>query len=468
LTPTLESSIFSDPDAGDAHAVNQWEVDDKADFASPIWDYEDADSDKTAQAVPSGVLSYGTTYHWRVRHQDSGGAWSEWSVPAQFTTMELPPDLVVSGDLVVVTEGSRLADQFGRTFEFYVKLAAQPGADVTVSVAWLGGDSDITVSNGSVLTFTAANWDAWQAVGLVAAEDADSTNGTATIRCSVPGGSYMDITAQELDNDIAQPIYRFWSPISSSHFYTMDEAERNKLIDNYSHAWAYEGVAYYAYADDTQAGTEAIYRFWSPISSSHFYTMDAAERDKLINDYPHAWTYEGVAYFAYSQHAAPMGSHAVYRFWSPISGSHFYTMDEAERDKLINNYPHAWIFEGIAWHALAFQVAPAEVNSLLSITLGWAGYDIGTNQTSGLMTIRNASASPIGGPLWIAVTSITDPEVTLAGSSGTTVDGYPYLDATNLLVDGRLDPEEDMSTWLYFDNPMRLRFEFTYSIRGVI
>jgi len=470
LTPVLESSGFQDPEAGNTHAATQWQVDDNADFSSPVWDYEDTDSDMTAQAVPSGVLLYGTTYHWRVRHQDSGGAWSEWSVAAQFTTMELPPDLVVSGDLVVVTEGSRLADQFGRTFEFYVKLAAQPGADVTVNVAWLGGDGDITVSNGSALVFTAANWDAWQAVALVAAEDADTTNGTATIRCSVPGGSHTDITAQELDNDIAQPVYRFWSPVVSHHFYTMNEAERNTLIDNYSHVWTYECVAYYAYADDTQAGTAAIYRFWSPIASSHFYTMSEAERDTLINEWSHAWTYEGVAYFAYPESSAPMGSRAVHRFWSPVLSGHFYTMEEAEKDWIIATYPSSvWTYEGIAWYALpSASIVPTEVNSLLSISLGSAIYDLGMGVTSGLLTIQNSSQAAIGGSLWVVITSITDPGVTLAAGSGTTVDGYQYIDVTDLLADGRLDPGEEISQWLDFDNPLRLRFEFTYSIRGVI
>jgi len=41
----------------------------------------------------------------------------------------------------------------------------------------------------------------------------------------------------------------------------------------------------------------------------------------------------------------------VYRFWSDALSGHFYTIDEAERDKLINQYSHVWTYEGIAWYA---------------------------------------------------------------------------------------------------------------------
>jgi len=35
--------------------------------------------------------------------------------------------------------------------------------------------------------------------------------------------------------------------VNERHFYTMDETEINKLIDNYSRVWTYKGIAWYAY-----------------------------------------------------------------------------------------------------------------------------------------------------------------------------------------------------------------------------
>jgi hypothetical protein len=31
-------------------------------------------------------LTYSTTYYWRVRYQDNGGAWSDWSSETSFVT----------------------------------------------------------------------------------------------------------------------------------------------------------------------------------------------------------------------------------------------------------------------------------------------------------------------------------------------------------------------------------------------
>jgi hypothetical protein len=157
-------------------------------------------------------------------------------------------------------------------------------------------------------------------------------------------------TPVEVDATVLCPVYRFWSPVSSHHFYTLDEAERDKILTHYSHAWIYEGVAFHAYADGTGPQVVPVYRFWSDVSVGHFYTTDQAERDKLINNYPGVWTYEGVAFYTHAAASYPIGSHAVYRFWSPVASGHFYTMDEQERDKLLDDYPHLWTYEGIGWY----------------------------------------------------------------------------------------------------------------------
>ena len=131
----------------------------------------------------------------------------------------------------------------------------------------------------------------------------------------------------------------------------MDEAERDKLINNYSYVWTYEQVAYYAFANDTQPNTSPVYRFWSGTLNAHFYTISQPERDKLLNNYSHVWTYERVAFYAYTSGSQPGGTSAVYRFWSGTLNCHFYTIKESEKDKLINLWPHVWTYEGAVWYA---------------------------------------------------------------------------------------------------------------------
>ena len=111
---------------------------------------------------------------------------------------------------------------------------------------------------------------------------------------------------------------------------------------------------------------------------------------------------------------------------------------------------------------------PTAVDSRVGVSLGLMTYDRRTLQTKIQMTITNTSAAPIYGPVWVVIKTISSPDVTLVGASGTTSDGYLYLNVTSLLGDDRLDPGETISTWLSFSNRLRRSFSVTYSIRGLL
>jgi uncharacterized protein (DUF1800 family) len=89
----------------------------------------------------------------------------------------------------------------GASAQFGVRLSAAPASNVTVNVARLSGDTDLTVSGGATLTFTPANFGTFQNVTISAAEDADTTNGSAVFRASATGLANADVTANEVDND---------------------------------------------------------------------------------------------------------------------------------------------------------------------------------------------------------------------------------------------------------------------------
>jgi hypothetical protein len=166
------------------------------------------------------------------------------------------------------------------------------------------------------------------------------------------GQAYLDDFVIETGNLIGPTaVNRFWSASKSRHFYTISEPEKKKLISKYSDVWDCEGVSYYAFPDDSQPGLSPIYRFWSAANSTHFYTISEGEKNKLITRYSDVWTYEGVAFYAYAEGQQPAGSKPVYRFWSPISQSHFYTMSEGEKNKLITRYSSSWTYETVAWYA---------------------------------------------------------------------------------------------------------------------
>jgi len=88
LQPALQSSEFSDPDSGDTHAASQWQITATlADYGAPVFDSGTDDVNLTQIGVEPGVLSDNTTYYWRVRYRDKGGAWSMWSAESSFTTV---------------------------------------------------------------------------------------------------------------------------------------------------------------------------------------------------------------------------------------------------------------------------------------------------------------------------------------------------------------------------------------------
>ena len=111
--------------------------------------------------------------------------WEVYGAPA--------PAILTSADAVTVPEGG--------TATFQVKLNTAPVSPTTVTVSRVSGDTDITVQSGASLVFNASNWNTYQTVTLAAAEDADTVNSSAVIRCSAPGLTNKDVTATEQDND---------------------------------------------------------------------------------------------------------------------------------------------------------------------------------------------------------------------------------------------------------------------------
>jgi len=178
--------------------------------------------------------------------------------------------------------------------------------------------------------------------------------GTSNGLSLTSGQAFLDnlmIETGELLEASLRDVYRFWSPVTGKHFYTINKDEKEKLLLEYPLIWKYEGVAFAAFLDDSDPMTRPVHRFWSDKFSTHFYTIDEQEKDRILKEQQKIWTYEGVAFYVYPSGLQPAMTRPIYRFWSPVKGGHFYTADEAEKEVLIRKYPKVWTYEGIAWHA---------------------------------------------------------------------------------------------------------------------
>lgn len=85
-----------------------------------------------------------------------------------------------------------------------------------------------------------------------------------------------------------------------------------------------------------------IYRFYSPKSGTHFYTPSAEERDMVMVGWPDVWHYEGIAYTVNPKR----NSQPLYRFYNRANGSHFYTASAAERDMVFAKWMNVFTYDG--------------------------------------------------------------------------------------------------------------------------
>lgn len=96
-----------------------------------------------------------------------------------------------------------------------------------------------------------------------------------------------------------------------------------------------------------------IYRFYSPRSGTHFYTPSAEERDMVIARWPDVWHYEGVAYTV----NPARNTQPLYRFYNYYNGSHFYTASATERDMVLARWGKVFHYDGPTYSVTPYPEA---------------------------------------------------------------------------------------------------------------
>ncbi len=160
-------------------------------------------------------------------------------------------------------------------------------------------------------------------------------------------GLSAGLAAQSANAEQAYPVVRFYNERTGTHFYTMDQAEKDQVLRLYP--WFdYEGVQFYAYKTQV-AGSAPVYRFFNSSTGTHFYTIVPAEKDYVLQHFP-VFAFEGPVYFAVNTPVS--GSQDLYRFFNTRTGAHFYTTSAPERDHVKATWP--WFtYEGVAYQVFA-------------------------------------------------------------------------------------------------------------------
>jgi hypothetical protein len=128
------------------------------------------------------------------------------------------------------------------------------------------------------------------------------------------------------------PLYRYWNPENTDHFYTTNWNE----LEFGRYGWNFEGVQCYVYQNPI-TGSVPLFRYWNPAIADHFYTTNWAE----LGSGRYGWNYEGIQCYVFPVQTP--GSQPLYRYWNPSAGDHFYTTNWGE----LGSGRYGWNYEGI-------------------------------------------------------------------------------------------------------------------------
>jgi len=91
-----------------------------------------------------------------------------------------------------------------------------------------------------------------------------------------------------------------------------------------------------------------VYRFYRQSTGTHFYTVDPAEMQRVRDTMSATYTFEGVCYYVNT--ANPANSVPLYRLYNRRTGTHLYTADEGEKNAILANLPDTYSLDGIAYY----------------------------------------------------------------------------------------------------------------------
>ncbi len=157
-----------------------------------------------------------------------------------------------------------------------------------------------------------------------------------------------------------RPVYQFQSSNTGALFWTSSDRERKVLLGiDSGGAWDYRGIVFYAYGEYRPGvGLKPVRRFWSPTRTRHFYTISSLEKEAILKEpLPDRWDYEGVVFYAFAEDSHPPDAVPVYRFWSEERG-YFWALSEPGQDPacIARDGTAA---EGVAWYARVASGPPA-------------------------------------------------------------------------------------------------------------
>jgi murein DD-endopeptidase MepM/ murein hydrolase activator NlpD len=268
---------------------------------------------------------------------DGAGVWHAeiygWTDPVQFLNDHAAPP-VTKDTTPPVTVSDVKATYPGPTSVHFA--ATDDYSGVTATYWRLDGGPQTTGTALGASTVGAHTLEFWS---VDEAGNEETPHKTATLSITGTAVTVVPLT-----------IHRFYNVATGTHFYTADTTEKDRVIRTMGSVYRYEGVGYTVnYA--SPGNTTQLWRFYNRKTGTHFYTADAAEKDRVVKTMGSTYSLDGPAYYV---SASSDGSRTpVFRFYNVRTGTHFYTATSSERDMVINTLGWLYRYEGPA-----FGIAP--------------------------------------------------------------------------------------------------------------
>lgn len=214
------------------------------------------------------------------------------------------------------------------------------------------------------------------------------------------------IFSQSASAVTSAPVYRFRNESlgGSAHFYTINEEQKKTVIENSKQGGIWEGTfveegkafgAEKVKDGQCQVG-EPVYRFRNEIfGSAHFYTISTEQynevktKSQIGGDWEGIFVDEGIAFCAFSGQA--IGTSPVYKFRNDSLGGsvHFYTINQAQYNTVLQNSKSGGIWDGIfVYEEIAFYAYPLENTKQTSYKTYEDNYELSLKYDSSKLTLN--------------------------------------------------------------------------------
>lgn len=155
-----------------------------------------------------------------------------------------------------------------------------------------------------------------------------------------------DTSEQKFLNHQNFEVHRFFNQDTGRHFYTGSKEEGEFVLNTLDSFLLEESSSFFS-ASPNEWSTSPVYRFFNQDTGVHFYTINEEEKDNIIENLDQ-FSFEGTGFHAWNSDIAPTNSVELHRFFNPDTGAHFFSLSE-EAEFVRNNLPQ-FQYEGVAFN----------------------------------------------------------------------------------------------------------------------